>query len=389
MLRHLTTALSTGFSDFMHSRTWLIACIAATLIAFAIKLWLAWTTLGAGDISVWTSFLSHIKECGSCVYDTGGFMQYPDGTRRLNPFNHPPFIIHYLRFIDFVAGVTLLPFRSVLRALTSVFDIGSVVILYKLLKNRNLPVSRLLLYIAAPATIIVSGHHGNTDTLMILFVLLTALLLESGSKWAGLAFGFALCIKIVPIIFAAVFLFYLSDSRSRVRFLGLAALTGIVLSLPYILIEPITIIREVMGYSGFAGRWGFSRVFFVAFGPASNVFAVYVRLAAYLLLGYIIWMSYKHRGKDLMLQMGLAVFLFISFSPAWGSNYMAWLDPFPIFLGVWPALIYYLSSGALMVYLYFINDDESSRLMGWCWAAVLIVTWQFLRRVAKNGQRTI
>lgn len=79
----------------------------------------------------------------------------------------------------------------------------------------------------------------------------------------------------------------------------------------------------------------------------------------------------KSKAQAILTQLGLVVFSFLSFTPAWRSNYMAWLDPFPIVLGLWPAVIYYLASGAMLVYLYFINDDESTKLMPLCWMAVI------------------
>src|SRR5678815_994614 len=145
------------------NRVWLIVFIITAAGVFVLKAWMAFKTAGAADISVWKDFLVHVKECGVCVYETGGLMQYPGGTR-LNPFNHPPFIIHFLRIVDFVSTVTGLRFETAFRLITSLVDAGSAVVLYKLLQRDGLlrPWS-FLLYLLAPATIIVSGYHGNTD----------------------------------------------------------------------------------------------------------------------------------------------------------------------------------------------------------------------------------
>ena len=71
------------------------------------------------------------------------------------------------------------------------------------------------------------------------------------------------------------------------------------------------------------------------------------------------------------------------FTPAWGTNYMPWLDPFAVALGFLPALLYYVASGSLLSYLYFVNDDESTRLIGLCWIAVILVSWLFIQRLKK------
>jgi hypothetical protein len=101
---------------------------------------------------------------------------------------------------------------------------------------------------------------------------------------------------------------------------------------------------------------------------------------AYLLLLYLLYLSWKTTSQPLLNQLGLLAFTFLAFTPAWGTNYMAWLDPFPIVLGVGPSAGYYLISGVMLYYLYFVSDDESTRLIALCWIAVLVMTWLFLKR---------
>src|SRR5215213_4447996 len=134
-------------------RPWTIAFVAAVIAVLALKLTLAFTTGGAPDISVWKDFVAHINECGVCVYKTGGMMQYPGGSR-LNPFNHPPFIIHFLRLIDFISSRTGLAFEIVFRSVTSLVDIASIGVMYRILRGEEtFKGVTFLLYILAPATI--------------------------------------------------------------------------------------------------------------------------------------------------------------------------------------------------------------------------------------------
>src|SRR5258705_299936 len=298
----------------MLSRRWLTAFILVGSLILALKLVFAYSTEGGEDTSLGEIFLAHIQECGVCVYKTRGLMVW-HGLEVVNPFNHPPFIIHYLRFLDFLSQLLNLDFRFVFRSVTSLIDVGSALVVYRLLIRQGLYSPwRFLLYLLAPATIIISGYHGNTDTLMIFFVLLTALLIEKPA-WSGLAFGMALNIKLVPIMFAVVF------------------------------------------------------------------------------LAYIFYLSVQiNHGQrpPLMVQLGGVVFLFMSFTSGWGANYMAWLDPFPIALGVLPALCYYGASGALLGYLYFVVHNEGTPLMRLCWIAVLIVTWLFMRQLGrKDGMKPV
>jgi|SRR5215213_961433 len=364
------------------NRVWLIVFIITAAGVFVLKSWMAFKTAGAADISVWKDFLLHVKECDVCVYETGGLMQYPGGTR-LNPFNHPPFIIHFLRIVDFVSSVTSLRFETAFRLITSLVDTGSAILLYKLLQRDGLlrPWS-FLLYLLAPATIIISGYHGNTDTVMIFFVLLTALLIERPRE-AGVAFGMALSIKIVPIIFVPVLLLYLT--RNRRWFIVAAAATFLIASAPFVFESPIVIAREVLGYRGFSGRWGWTLALFSFTGP-EDVFRLITRIGTYVLLGVIVYYAVRMNRETkppITFQLGFTAFLFLAFTPAWGTNYMPWLDPFAVVLGFGPALLYYLVSGSLLSYLYFIKDDESTRLMSICWIVVLLVWWLFIQRLKR------
>ena len=305
-------------------------------------------------------------------------MVYPGGSR-VNPFNHPPFIIHFLRLIDFVSSHTGLAFETVFRSVTSLIDVASIRVIYRILQREELfNTPAFLLYILAPATIVISGYHGNTDTLMIFFVLLAAFLISK--PWvAGIAFGMALNIKIVPIIFLVVFISKQDGPRKKLMFLGAAFLVLLVGSLPFAFQDPVAIAKGVLGYGGFTGRWGLSRALFAMLGP-SDVYQLLTRLSAYLLLLYLFYLSWRVKNQPIFAQLGLVAFTLMAFTPAWGTNYMPWLDPFPIVLGFWPAVIYYSASGAMLVYLYFINDDESTPLIALCWMAVLLLTWLFLKR---------
>jgi hypothetical protein len=364
---------------------WITTFAAVTLGVLALKLWLAFSTIGAADISLWKDFLDHVNECGVCVYKTGGVMQFPGGSR-VNPFNHPPFIIHFLRLISFISSRTGWAFETVFRTVTSFIDLGSVIVLYHLSRRELVfkPVT-FLLYILAPATIIISGYHGNTDTVMIFFVLLSAFLI-SKPEIAGLAFGMALNIKLVPIMFLAVFLLKYDGARKKLVFLGAVVLVVALGSMPFVFQEPMAIARGVLGYSGFSGRWGLSRALFIFLGPTST-YQIVTRLSAYLLLLYIFYLSWRTRSHAILTQLGLVAFAFMAFTPAWGTNYMAWLDPFVIAVGIWPSALFYFISGAMLYHLYFVSDDESSRLLPLCWLVVLVLTWLFLKRTRPQTQK--
>lgn len=310
------------------------------------------------------------------------------GGQRVNPFNHPPFMIHYLRALGFISEKTGLSFPFVFRFVTSLVDLGYVAVVYQLLKRTpTFNPASLLLFIFAPATLIVSGYHGNTDTLMVFFLLLSALALTTGPVWlGGIIFGIALNIKIIPIVFAPCIFFYLPTFRKRVEFFVASGVILTIASLPYIAHDPVLIGREVLGYRGFAGRWGWTRAVY-GMSEGQGIYSFAVKVGTYLLVGFITYRSYimnLRRKHSLFLQLGTIAFIFLSFTTGWGTNYMAWLDPFVVLVSIPLALLYYVISGAMMVYLYFIHDDESTWLMPVTWIVVLFLTLIYLRRTSKE-----
>jgi Gpi18-like mannosyltransferase len=373
----------------MTGKQWHILFVALAATVFLVKCYSALVTAGAADMALWERFLASIRENGAIsTYYSGGLYVSPRGSY-VNPFNHPPFIVHYLRLVGGLSDLTGLPFRFWFRLLTSVADIGSALVLYRLLRiSGQFKPAAFLLYLLAPATIIISGYHGNTDTLMIFFLLLAIYLTQTGRPaWlCGIAFGMALNIKIVPIVAAPAFFFFLPDLRSRVEFVVVACLTFFVGSLPYIIQDPFVIYREVFGYRSVAARWGVTR-FLAGFADIhgfASIFNAFVRLGNYVLLAVLTAFSVKMNRRVhkplLYVQVGIVMFLFISFTMGYGHNYLSWLDPFAA-LAISSAVLYYSASGTLLLYIYFINDDETTRWMDVCWLAVLLCTLLLLRLV--------
>ena len=373
----------------MNAKQWRVLFVAVAATVFFVKCYSALVTVGSGDMPLWERFLASIREHGAIsTYYSGGLYVSPHGNY-INPFNHPPFIAHFLRFVGGLADLTGLPFRFWFRLITSVADIGSALILYRLLRISDLfhPVP-FLLYLLAPATLIISGYHGNTDTLMIFFLLLAIYATQTGrAAWiCGLAFGMALNIKLVPIAVAPAFIFFLPDWRKRVEFVVVAGLIFFVGSLPYIIQDPLVIYRKVFGYRSVAARWGITR-FLAGFADIPgfvSFFNAFVRLGNYVLLAafaaFSIQMNRRVPKPPLYVQVGTIMFLFMSFTLGYGHNYLAWLDPFAA-LVIPIALLYYSASGTLLVLMYFINDDERTRWMDVCWLAVLVCTLLLLRVV--------
>ncbi|MCA1565586.1 MAG: hypothetical protein LC803_08100 [Acidobacteria bacterium] len=206
------------------SRNWRVAAVVvAATLAFLLKLYLALYTQGTLDAAAFADHLAKIEGFGGVgVHRVSGAFN--------NPFNSPPFVVHFLKALGWLTGATGLPFAFWLRLTCVLADAGSFFLVWKLLKRSpasrpNAPASRnldaprerhvprkgdvpllLIAFALSPVAIIISGFHGNTDPVMIFFVLLSAYLLEmresAGVRLAAIAFGLALNFKVAPLIFA-------------------------------------------------------------------------------------------------------------------------------------------------------------------------------------------
>ena len=284
-------------------------------IATLVKLLLATVTIGTNDVATWRVFADNAMLCGECAYELPG--------RLGDPFNHPPFMIHFLKLIG--SSTAWFPFWLRLPAILA--DIGTVLLVTRLIPKIS---TRLIVLLALnPVSILVSGFHGNTDPVMIFFVVLTVYLLKTGRlKWAAVAFGMAINIKIVPLLLVPAILIYIWWSRKSLRSAALfgciAAAVVLALSLPYILRNPLAIAKATLGYRGMYGQWGISRIL-IAFQPSMAGHAIAARLTQTLIIVLTLALAYYlNRQKiDLVYQIGLIFFALFFLSSGVAVQYLS------------------------------------------------------------------
>ncbi|HEY0082466.1 MAG TPA: hypothetical protein VGB61_06730 [Pyrinomonadaceae bacterium] len=428
------------------SRNWRVAVAVAAALAFLFKLYLALYTQGTLDAAAFADHLVKIEALGGVgAYRVSGAFN--------NPFNSPPFIIHFLKALGWLTHSTALPFAFWLRLPCILADACSLLLVWKLLARspashlhapmprhntdappnalapsnatapRDVPAPRecdvpllLIAFALSPVSIIISGFHGNTDPVMIFFVLLSAYLLETQEgAWrvplAAIAFGLALNIKVAPLIFAPVLWFYLPGMRRRIEYFGLAALVFLCGSLPYLLSDPAVIAQSVFGYASIYGYWGWTQLAAtwlpesLRFArPPHDVVGAHALAAAvgkWLMLALIVaaalWQNRRaHRRPPLPLQLGLAAALFLFLTPGFGSQYLSWLAPWVVFLGLRASLAYYIAGGLYLsvsysCYIYraappfYCVEPLTFSLPLICWASVFAVLICYARLLRQQS----
>ena len=206
-----------------------MAAVAAG--AFLIKILIALETYGTNDAYVYEQFSFWTRYVGVLLYT-------------FDPsFNHPPSMIHILHGISWMAKATGLPFPFWLRVPGILADAGNVFLVWKLMGDRVRERSTfwaLLLLASAPTLILICGFHGNTDSVVMFFLMLSVYCIErERSAWAaGAAYGAALCFKVVPaIVFPVLFLNLARRPRpwrERVKFCVAASLVLLAAWSPFV-----------------------------------------------------------------------------------------------------------------------------------------------------------
>ena len=318
--------------------------IIALGIATLIKLILGAVTIGTNDVATWRAFADNAMLCGRCVYQLPG----PYG----DPFNHPPFIIHFLKLIG-ASSMAWFPFWLRLPAILA--DIGTVLIVTRLRQEIS---TRIVLLLALnPVSILISGFHGNTDPVMIFFVVLSVYLIKARRlKWAAAAFGMAINIKVVPLLLVPAILIHIWSSkfaRGVVLFVSIATLIVVALSMPYILSNPLAITKATLGYRGMYGKWGTARIL-IAFPLSMTGHEIAARVIQTIIIVSMLALSWYLNGRkiDLFCQIGLIFFLFFFLTPSLAVQYLSWPVPFILALGFWWSLVYYTSAGVYLFLTY-------------------------------------
>jgi hypothetical protein len=244
-----------------------------------------------------------------------------------------------------------------------VADLGSLALLVRLLRRRlSEPQTRvtLLWFAASPIAVLISGFHGNTDPILMFFVLLSIDLVEGQRPaWlAGVALGVATDIKILPVLLAPAVLLSLSGMRPRLEFCLGAGAAFLVGSVPFLLVAPELVVTRVFGYTSQLGSWGLSLLALIIRENArlswlGDLYLKYGRiLSLCLVLGTSLWPRPRSRRDVLFVQAGFVMLVFVSVIPGFGVQYLVWLVPWVVGLGSGPTVAYYLAGTAFLFSYY-------------------------------------
>jgi hypothetical protein len=352
----------------MSAARWNVAFWIIVLSVAACKLVLAYTTTGTNDVLFFQAYAQKLQTSGGvALYQDGiDLLDAEGGPRHHEGFAHPPLTQHLLTFLIWLVAATGVSFPFAFRLLSIAADVGSAVLIRRMTKSSKglaKPTLRACIFAVAPPLIFLSGFHGNTDPVMLFFLVLTVywITLRRAIALAGLAFGVSCGIKVWPLLLAPTILLYIPGVRRRLLFTGAAAAIALVYSAPVLYRDPSLVIHRLSEYASISGQWGFSRLF--APGAANAAWdapnpappGVYDQYGRHLLIVAAIaiafWMHRKSKAP-LTIRVGTVAATFLTFTPGFGIQYLSWLLPWLVFLDIETFLIYLTSTTVFTFHVY-------------------------------------
>lgn len=336
--------------QLIRSRRRLVLGLA--LLALAFKLVIAATTYGTNDIRHWTDFVNGVASRGPVgVYGISFEHSF---------YNHPPVIGYLLELVNFGRhhGFSI---QFTIRAVASLADVGSTLLVFELLRRRR-SLSEASwaagLVALSPILIIISGFHGNTDPIFVLFTLLALYLLADRDKplAGGLSMGIAIGIKIVPVV-AVPTLLVLALTRGRrtlVRFSAGFAAAFLLTWLPALIGEGHAVRKDVLGYAGSGiSQWGLIQIGHWFGDPGwANFLTGTGRFPVVLLCALVPAALVWRRPSMAAEAVGLSLVGFLFLSPAFGCQYLVWAMAAAYLLNFGWATAYNLGAGLVLFKVY-------------------------------------
>ena len=397
-----------------------VLVLTVAVVVLGLKLWVAATTFGTNDVHYFESFAAGVRRVGPInIYGLPGAFWYPGikpGSLAA-PYNHPPLIGWMLLVMNHLVRHGF-SFPFLIRVPASVADLVTTLLIFEMLRARRSlreATAAALLVACSPVLFIVSGFHGNTDPVFVMFTLLSAYLLInrpwSARPWvaaalAGAAFAVALSVKIVPIVVLPTLLL-IAARLGRRQLASFVAGSGVVflpLWGPVVLRQWQPFRKNVLEYAGSWRQWGpfeFVHALSVhalhAPASATTFIAGPGRFIAVLISALLPAVLLYWRRDAALPAIGLSLALFFLLSPAFGTQYLAWPVAAAYLIELRAATAYNLAAGALLAEVYNRwngglpwNRAEATPLLpkemaalAVVWALLLLVVIVGLRRIAR------
>ncbi|CAN5593728.1 hypothetical protein BH20VER3_BH20VER3_05480 [soil metagenome] len=339
-------------------RRWVIIAAAVALV---VKMLIAWNTIGTNDVISFYHFGKSLTSVGLEATYAGQVS-----------FNHPPLVAAFLRGIYALDHIPWMhqygiAFPFLLRLPGIIADFVVVLVLLGLARPLRLPIWSLFVLAVSPVSLMVSGFHGNTDSLMVLFVVLAAYMCER-ERPISCAFFLALScqVKIVPLLLVPIFFFHWLFRNRSLSFTLTLLSASVLFWIDPLLHFPAIFVQRVLLYGSFWGIWGitywlkltgiqdFGPVTYYNFLPMQQVVVTGLKVVIVLAVLSLAWRRRKLDAHGVFASLGWAWVIFFILSPGVCAQYMVWLMPFVLVLS--PRFFAWLTLTSSLFLFFFYNS---------------------------------
>jgi len=343
---------------------------ALALAAAALKIAIALNTFGTNDVAAFYTFSRSLADHGLEWTYRNGIVWFSG----LPIFNHPPLTAYYLQLIGHVSRQEFfrsygLTFPFLLRLPGIVADFVVVLVLVQLSATDarfRIPSWALALFAISPVSLMVSGFHGNTDPVVVMFLFLAAYMcLRERPILSGIFFALSCQVKVIPFLFLPIIFFFWLARGATMRFTIPFVLLSVTMWAEPLIKFPTLFLKNVFSYGSFWGEWGFTywlrltqlpqfngtRPFNLPWSAAAVALLFKVGIVAAVLV--IAWRRRYLRERAVIDSIACAWIIFFVFSPGICVQYMVWLAPFILILS--PALYAWLVFTSSVFLFFFYN----------------------------------
>jgi hypothetical protein len=333
---------STAAEGGQSRRIWRLG-LAVVAVAIAVRLVLAMLAYGTSDVMTW-ELLGRLFMSGENFYAT-------------QLHNWPALWIYFCAAAVAIHDASGLPFFTLIKLPPIAADAGITVVLYLFgLRQTRQPdrAARLgLTYALNPVSILITGYHGQFDSLMLAPTVLAWFLLDrkvsvSRSRLivAALLLGLGIWFKPIPLLLLPVILPRLPRWTDRCLFAALSVAPATLGTLPYFARWPQDVAVNFLGYSSWFGQWGYSVGWMVLEYLRNGTIPWWLpdpdHVSAPLHLMYLAgrwlllaalagtWWLISRRRMDLLRGIVATFAVFYFATTGFGVQYLLWIVPFAV-----------------------------------------------------------
>jgi hypothetical protein len=329
------------------------ALLAIGVLGLSARLYVVHESIGCNDMNTWHDFARAVHRLGlGYLYDN-------------EPgFNHPPLMGLMAGFFEKISLATGARFEYLFKAPSVLADMVSAVLIHhswQLRRPRYAPLA-FALFCWSPPSILVSGFHGNTDSICASFSLLAALLIDRGRPMlGGLALGAAVNVKLIPLMLVPLLISSAGGPKRVARFMaGLSV--GAIPFIPVVKWHWKGYYEHAIKYRSNHDQWGITGMLaqlasapnIAHFGQKWNAFwidegAHAIMLASFTLAAVNLWTRRWNARK--LTACGFGSFLFLT--PGFGVQYLVYPLPALFAINLKYAFIYSMVAGLYAFVLYY------------------------------------